>query len=199
MRLSYLAQDRPDIQFSCKEVAKGMLAPTEGDWQKLKRLGRYLVGKPRVILYKSTNGGALTFGKHCAKSWSTTQSVIALSSGEAEYYGIVKGGSVLLGAISTARDLGIETKGQIHTGSTAAKGIANRRGLGRTRHIHVNYFWIQERVSSGDFTVHKVPTDDNPVDLFTKYLDQSKLDKLAKFLSYAFLDGKSHLTLTAAN
>ncbi len=151
MRLSYLAQDRPDIQYSCKELAKGMSSPTEGDWQKLKRLGRYLVGKPRVVLYfdyqhpvsilcsrvdtdhagclktrKSTNGGALTFGKHCIKSWSTTQSVIALSSGEAEYYGIVRGGSVLLGAISMARDLGIETKGQIHTDSTAAKGIANR-------------------------------------------------------------------------
>ncbi len=28
MRLSYLAQDRPDIQFSCKELAKGMSSPT---------------------------------------------------------------------------------------------------------------------------------------------------------------------------
>ena len=28
---------------------------------------------------------------HIIKSWSTTQSIIALSSGEAEYYGVVKG------------------------------------------------------------------------------------------------------------
>ena len=132
MRLSYLAQDRPDIQFSCKELAKGMSSPTEGDWLKLKRLGRYLIDKPRVVLNfdyqdpvsfvdsrvdtdhagciktrKSTNGGALTFGKHCLKTWSTTQAVIALSSGEAEYYGVVKGGSVLLGAISLAKDLSL--------------------------------------------------------------------------------------------
>ncbi len=31
MRLSYFAQDRPDIQFSCKELAKGMSSPTKGD------------------------------------------------------------------------------------------------------------------------------------------------------------------------
>ena len=37
-------------------------------------------------------------GQHMIKSWSTTQSVIALSSGEAEYYSMVKGGSVGLGA-----------------------------------------------------------------------------------------------------
>ncbi len=133
-----------------------MSSPTEGDWQKLKRLGRYLIGKPRLVLHfdyqvqisfldsrvdtdhagciktrKSTNGGALTFGKHCLKTWSTTQAVIVLSSGEAEYYGVVKGGSVLLGALSMAKDLGIDLKNRIYTDSSAAKGIASRRGLGK--------------------------------------------------------------------
>eukprot|EP00972_Heterocapsa_arctica_P103210 15210078-Heterocapsa_arctica.AAC.1 len=42
---------------------------------------------------KSTSGGVLMHGSHCIRSWSTTQSVIALSSGEAELYGIVKGAS----------------------------------------------------------------------------------------------------------
>eukprot|EP00972_Heterocapsa_arctica_P056547 8346871-Heterocapsa_arctica.AAC.1 len=37
---------------------------------------------------KSTSGGVLMHGCHCIRSWSTTQSVIALSSGEAELYGI---------------------------------------------------------------------------------------------------------------
>ncbi len=202
MRLSYLAQDRPDIQFTCKELAKGMSSPTESDWQKLKRLGRYLIARPRMVLNynyqnkitfldsrvdtdhagciktrKSTNSGALTFGKHCLKTWSTTQAVIALSSGEAEFYGVVKGGSVLLGAMSMARVLGIELKGRIHIDSSAAKGIANRRGLGKPRHIHVNYLLIQERLHAGDFQLFKERTDDNVGDLFTEYLDQSKLNK----------------------
>ena len=40
---------------------------------------------------KSTSGGVLKLGSHVIRTWSHTQSVIALSSGEAEYYGMVKG------------------------------------------------------------------------------------------------------------
>ncbi len=92
----------------------------------------------------------MTDGKHCLKSWSATQFVTALSSGEAEYCGVVKGGTVLLGAVRMAKDLGVELKGQIYTDNLAAKGIANRRGLGKTRHIHTNNLWIQERLHCGD-------------------------------------------------
>ena len=52
---------------------------------------------------KSTSGGTVMLGSHLIKSWTSTQSVVALSSGEAEYYGVVKGGSVLFGAISMAK------------------------------------------------------------------------------------------------
>ena len=97
-----------------------------------------------------------------------------------------------------AKDLGIELKGRIHTDSSAAKGIANRRGLGKTRHIHVNYLWIQERLHAGDFQLFKVRTDDNVGDLFTKYLEQSKLNKFVKQLGYQYLHGKAKLTLKAA-
>ena len=43
MRAAYLAQDRADIQYAAKELARCMPAPTELDWRSLKRLGRYLV------------------------------------------------------------------------------------------------------------------------------------------------------------
>ena len=50
MRINYLAQDRSDIQYSAKEMARGMQNPTSGHWSKLKRLARYLKARPRVIL-----------------------------------------------------------------------------------------------------------------------------------------------------
>ena len=34
----------------------------------------------------STSAGVMNIGDHCVKSWSTTQSLIALSSGEPEFY-----------------------------------------------------------------------------------------------------------------
>ena len=48
-RANFLALDRADIQYATKEVCRGMASPTLGDWRKLKRFGRYLKGKPRVV------------------------------------------------------------------------------------------------------------------------------------------------------
>ena len=48
-RGNYLAQDRLDIQFTVKELSRGMAKPTRGDMRKARRLGRYLIGKPRVV------------------------------------------------------------------------------------------------------------------------------------------------------
>ena len=79
---------------------------------------------------KSTSGGVAMIGGHMIKSWSTTQAVIALSSGEAEFYGIVKGSSIGIGLRSVLADLGVDSRIQVHTDASAAKGIAMRRGLG---------------------------------------------------------------------
>ena len=147
---------------------------------------------------RSTNGGALMHGKHTIKTWASTQSVIALSSGEAEYYGVVKGASALLGALSLAKDLGLQMKGRVHTDSSAAKGIASRRGLGKTRHIDTQYLWVQERLQAGSFTIHKEATNDNVGDLFTKHLDQQKSSDFTSRLGYAPREGPASLSLRAA-
>ena len=44
------------------------------------------------------------YGRHCLKSWSVTQTVISLSSEEAEYYAMVKGGLVAMGFKSLLDD-----------------------------------------------------------------------------------------------
>ena len=46
-RGNYLCQDRSDIQYAVKELCRGMSAPKVEDWEKLKRLARYLVDKTR--------------------------------------------------------------------------------------------------------------------------------------------------------
>ena len=93
------------------------------------------------------------WGSHPLKSWSTTQGVIALSSGDAEYYGMVRGGSVALGVKAILRDLGIEGKAKIKTDASAAKGIASRKGLGKIRHIEVNQLWLQDKVANGEVEI----------------------------------------------
>ena len=56
--------------------------------------------------------------------------VVALSSGEAEYYGMVKGASVALGLQSVLKDFNIECSIVLKSDASAAIAISNRRGLG---------------------------------------------------------------------
>ena len=48
-RANHFAPDRPDIPFVATELAMSMSSPTRGDWERLKRLARYLKGTPRDV------------------------------------------------------------------------------------------------------------------------------------------------------
>ena len=74
---------------------------------------------------------------------------MALSSGEAEYYGLVRAGAQAIGIQSILRDLGIERRIRLKTDASVAKSVASRRGAGKIRHIEVNQLWLQEKSSNG--------------------------------------------------
>ena len=76
---------------------------------------------------KSTSGGVILAGEHMIKGWSSTQSVIALSSGEAEYDGMVKGTSNAIGVRGIMQDIGIQSRIRLMTDSAAAVGVAKMR------------------------------------------------------------------------
>ena len=122
---------------------------------------------------KSTSGGVVMFG-HCSiKTWSTNQAVIGLSSGEAEYYAIVKGTSVGIGVVNMPCDLGMDKRNVgVRTDSSAAVGIAHRLGAGKVRHIEVNQLWVQEKVIIGVVEIIKVDGKKNLADALTRQLDR---------------------------
>ena len=93
-RANYLAQDRPDIAFSTKELCREFAVPNKDSYVKLKRVCRYLVGLPRLVynyrwqdepdgvdIYvdtdfagckttrRSTSGGVVLHGTHCIRHW----------------------------------------------------------------------------------------------------------------------------------
>ena len=116
-------------------------------------------------------------GTHCMKTWSTTQATVALLSAEAELYALLRTATQALGMIALAQDLGIEVTARVHTDASAALGIVARKGLGKLRHIAVQYLWIQDRVKSGDFLLGKVAGAENPADLMTKHLSAHDMRK----------------------
>ena len=216
-RANYLAQDRPDIAFCSKELCREFAIPNKNSFIKLKRLVRYLCGLPRLIYNypfldklpdtmdifvdtdfagcavtrRSTSGGAIMLGPHCVRHWSTTQSTISLSSGEAELHGISKGMSHAIGMQSLCRDLGWHYKIRVHSDATAAIGIARRRGLGKIRHLDVEDLWVQAKVRDKTIELVKVLGAENPADILTKYVDKGILNKMLATLGMKIQSGRS--------
>ena len=118
------------------------------------------------------------FGKHCIKTVSNTQDTIALSSGEAEYYGLVRVAGHCIGISNMLVDLGFDCRIALLTDASAAKGIASLRGAGNVRHIEVNQLWLQEKVISGDLSIHKIASCDNLADILTKHVDRNTIETL---------------------
>ena len=114
-------------------------------------------------------------GEHCIKTWSTNQAVIALSSGEAEFYGIVKGATNAVGVSGILKDLEINLAVAVSTNSSAAKGIANRRGLGKLRHIELSELWVQDQTAKGRITIYKIGGEENASDSLTKHSTSERI------------------------
>ena len=222
MRAAYLAQDRADVQFASKELARRMCAPTERDWQALKRLVRYLIQVPRVAVVferqgrqrtldgysdadwagcpytrKSTSATYLMHGSHLLATSSSTQTVIATSSGESEFYAAAKTASRTLGAVAMAKDLAVELAPRVKVDANAAKGIASRRGVGKVRHLHVATLWLQECILSRKLRIEKEPGTTNVADLGTKHLGAGTLQVLMRLSGLRALAGNSALALRA--
>ena len=175
-RLNYLALDRPDILFASKECSRRMSAPRNGDWTAIKRIVRYLIGCPRMVwkfvwqqapksvsifsdsnwagchdTRKSTSGACIMHGSHLIKAYSRTQSNVALSSGEAEFYAAVSAESESLGVVAMTEDYGDKLDAYLYADASAAIGIANREGLGRVRHLDTQALWLQQALRSNIF------------------------------------------------
>ncbi len=107
-----------------------------------------------------------------------------MSSAEAELFSLTQGASMSLGMISVARDLGLQLSATVHSDASAALAIAQRQGLGKLRHLKVQYLWVQERIKCGDLGVAKVLGKQNPADLLTKHLHYAEMTKHVQSLSF---------------
>ena len=134
----------------------------------------------------------MVLGSHLIKSWSSTQSSISLSSGEAEFYGVVKATGIALGYQALLRDLDVKVPVRVWTDSTASMGICGRQGLGKLRHIDTRSLWVQQKVRSGAVELRKVRGEVNPADLFTKHLSSAeRVESLLNLLGCRYADGRA--------
>ena len=117
--------------------------------------------------------------------------MVAKSSGEAELYGIVRGACEGLGLSTLFKDLGCDVKVRVHIDASAAKGMVERRGLSKVRHLDVDVLWLQEQQARRLLPLEKIPGTDNPADLMTKHVSGKDVEKYMKTLNIDFEGGRA--------
>ena len=202
-RLNYLSQDRPDIMKLCSKMSR----PDAQDLKNMKRVGRFLVGRPRVgCLFewqahpgtlhaladadwagdrqsrKSVSGGMILHGKHLIKAWTKQQRIVAASTAEAELYAGNRAATESMGVQAFAKDLGRVVPIRLHI-DNAALSMISRTGLGKAKHIEIQYLWLQEAVRHNKLTVEKIPLETNSSDLGTKHLTSERSEMLMKLVN----------------
>ena len=193
-----------------------MSRPSLHAWKAMKRLCRYLASAPRLVYVfeqqtvdsidvytdtdwagcpltrKSTSGGCVMMGKHAVKHWSSTQASISLSSGEAEFAGVIRGAGQGLGYQALLKDVGVELPLRVWTDSSAALGICSRQGLGKLRHLDTHTLWIQQALRTKRVDLRKVDGEANPADLLTKHsLSRQRLEDLVALYGCRYRDGRA--------
>jgi len=209
MRLSYLAQDRPDLGYTASTLARAMKQPRQSDWESLKRAGRYLKGYPvGKVVYepqaqqetlrafcdsdhagdpisrRSRSGMVVMWGRHLLKHGTAVQSTVSLSSGESEYYSMLRSASHGMGLRAVLADWGVHAEIDLLCDASAARGISDRQGLGKLRHLDVRHLWLQEKVKDKLLRVSPVHTSDNLADNGTKPLDEATMRRHLKGMRF---------------
>jgi hypothetical protein len=172
-RINYVALDRPDLSFASRVASSYMSCPKEGHDQLIKRIIRYLKGKPRVAIRyefqeesegiivftdsdwagdkttrKSTSSGVVCRGKHTISWWCKLQSNIAFSSCEAELNAALKGAVEGLNVQRLAASLGDTLPLELRTDLSVARGVILRQGVGKVRHLQVKQVWLPDNVAA---------------------------------------------------
>ena len=115
-----------------------------------------------------------------------------MSSGEAEFYGVVKAAGIALGYQALLGDLGVELPVRVWTDSSATMGICGRQGLGKLRHVDTKSLWVQQKVRDGSLEIRKVRGEANPADLFTKHLSSEvRVTELLRLFGCHFAGGRA--------
>ena len=112
-------------------------------------------------------------------SYVRTQHVIAKSSGETEFYGLVDCAQEEMLLAAVLKFLRHEVIIECGTDSSAAKTMAERLGVGpRVRHLEVDSLWIQQAVREKHVRLKKVKGKVYEPDLGTKALDVKRFREL---------------------
>ena len=132
-----------------------------------------------VVTRKSTSCGVLAIEGAIQGVYSRGQDVLAMSSGEAEFYGVGSVVNEAIGLVGIYGEMGFPMSIVLQLDSTAAIGMIQKRGTGRARHIDLRHLHLQSKLRDGTISaLEKVATATNVADIGTKYFSADRLEEL---------------------
>ena len=192
---------RPDIQTAVAFLTTRVQSPDEDDWKKLIRMMSFLFGTASDALtlggdtldvvrwwvdasyaphpdMKSHTGGTMSFGHGCITSASKKQKINTTSSCESEIVGVHDMAPQMMWTQYFLQCQGFDVKTSVLYQDNESAILMAKNGRAssskRTKHINVRYFFIKDRVDSGEVTVEHCSTHDMLADYFTKPLQGVK-------------------------
>jgi hypothetical protein len=203
--LIYLAiATRPDIAHAVGVLCRFMSKPGPAHWKAAKHLFRYLRGSVDYRLTyapdpssshlfttyfdadhggnpdngRSTSAYAVKMGTGAVSWMSRLQSIVALSTTEAEFISAVSAGQEIVWMRSFLGELGYlfgVPSLLLVDSQSAIQVVCNPEHHGRMKHLDSRFFWLRDMVNSGVIAVRYIPTADMAADLLTKALARVKV------------------------
>ncbi|GJU57407.1 putative ribonuclease H-like domain-containing protein [Tanacetum coccineum] len=195
--LMYLTTSRPDIMFAVCACARFQVTPKTSHLLAVKRIFRYLKGKPTLGLWysrdspfelvaytdsdyagatqdrKSTTGGCQFLGNRLISWQCKKQTVVATSTTEAEYVAAASCCGQVLWIQNQLLDYGynfMNTMIHIDNNSTICI-IENPVQHSKTKHIEIRHHFIRDCNAKKLIQMVKIDTEHNVADLLTKGFD----------------------------
>ncbi|GKA61788.1 putative ribonuclease H-like domain-containing protein [Tanacetum coccineum] len=207
--LMYLTASRPDIMFAVCACARFQVTPKTSHLLAVKRIFRYLKGKPTLGLWysrdspfelvaytdsdyagatqdrKSTTGGCQFLGNRLISWQCKKQTVVATSTTEAEYVAAASCCGQVLWIQNQLLDYGynfMNTVINIDNNSTICI-IENPVQHSKTKHIEIRHHFIRDCNTKKLIQMVKIHTDLNVADLLTKGFDAGRFQYLVSSIS----------------
>ena len=198
MQLLYLCQrGRPDVRTAVAFLTRRSTAPDDDDYKKLTRVMQYLQGSLDLKLVlsadgsgvvqwwvdaaygvhydmKSHTGGTLSLGKGSVYSYSSAQKLVSRSSTEAEVIGVDDLMPQMMWTGYFLKAQGVAVVDTVLYQDNKSSMLLEKNGRAssgkRTRHIDIRFYFVADRVASGDLRIEHCPTEEMVADYFTKPL-----------------------------
>lgn len=202
---------RPDIAAAVGQLARCMAQPCKSQWNAAKHVLRYLNGTKKLTLSygnvknkescillgysdanwggdrataKSTTGYAFILNGGAVSWKSKLQSVVALSTAEAEYMTLCETVKEAVYLQQMLEEIGLDIGPvTIFEDNQPCIHIAtNPVTSSRSKHIAIHYHYVREAIANNKVKIQYKPTQDMVADCLTKNLSKVQVEKFRYIL-----------------